>query len=161
MSLPLIVVALDHRQSGAVYHDSSKPQMRASLSKVRLQSIGQQARPEFYREAYSSTIRAYLKSLADIPINRMSKRHPYSSLALARVMPLWVLQLLISSTMSSHVQLGISRVSVKKILRRERSRLLETSSAYTLASVYLVRIGMGAFQRQRSGLTQHRRCVFP
>ncbi len=154
MILPLIVVELDHRQSGAVYHELSKPQMRASLSKVRLQSMGQQGRPEFYREVSSSTVRAYLKSLAEIPINRMSKRHLYSSLALARVMSPEVLQLLISSTMFSHVQLGTPRVCTKKVSRRERSQFLEDSSTYALASVSLVRIGMGAFQRQRLSSTQ-------
>ncbi len=79
MSLPPIVVALDHRQSGAVYHELSRSQMRASRSKIPLSLIGQQLHPPFYREAYSSAVQAYFKSLAEMPINRMSKRHLYSS----------------------------------------------------------------------------------
>lgn len=82
MSLPLIVVALDQRQSVAVYHESSKPQMRASSSKVLLWWVSDLVQCSFLAP-YMSCIRTYFKSLAEDPTNCISNRHLYSSLALS------------------------------------------------------------------------------
>ena len=87
--------------------------------------------------------------LAEIAINRISKRHLYNSHALSKLTSFVFLRLRISTTICSHVQFGTFKVLPKKRFRfggLTCGRLSE----YSWASVCVVVILTGESQTQFS-----------